>query len=165
MNHFCALLLLLATALPAARLPFTIEATEDASADFPGAPRIQSFSFAQWQGRWVFIGGRTAGYHSVGGGPAEFLREEANREVWVVDTTVKPARTYHVPVDRLPADLTPVKDQWTSTAQLYFQDGAKLYVAGGYGQDHAGKWITFPLISQVDLPRLIDGVMRGELPR
>jgi hypothetical protein len=150
--------------LVAGHLPFTVDASEDASSQFPGAPRIQSFSFAQWKGRWVFIGGRVAGYHSVGGGMAEFLRADANREVWVIDTTVKPARTYHVPLEKLPAALTPVKDQWASTAQLHYQDGAKLYICGGYGQDHEGAWVTFPLISQVDLPSLIEGVMHGRVP-
>ena len=155
--------LLLAT-LPVTKLPFTIDASEDARGEFPGAPRLQSFSFAQWKGRWVFIGGRAAGYHSVGGGPAEFLRTDANQDVWVVDTTTHPARTYHVPVASLPESLAPVKDQWTSTGQLYFQDGPKLYICGGYGQDHLGKWLTFPLVSQIDLPGLIDGVMEGRIP-
>jgi len=54
-------LALLAAALPSANLPFTVTATEDVSSQFPGAPGIQSFSFAQWKGRWVFIGGRIAG--------------------------------------------------------------------------------------------------------
>src|SRR5882724_11091262 len=80
-----------------ATIPFTIEASEDAANEFPGAPHLQSFSFAQWKGRWVFIGGRISGYHAVGGGSAEFLQADANREVWVIDTTLKPARTYHVP--------------------------------------------------------------------
>ena len=154
--------LLLAT-LPVTKLPFTIDATEDARSEFPDAPRLQSFSFAQWKGRWVFIGGRIAGYHSVGGGPAEFLRADANRDVWVVDTVVKPAKTYHVPIATLPETFAPVKDQWTSSGQLYFQDGPKLYICGGYGQDHRDKWVTFPLISQIDLPLLIEGVIGGRL--
>lgn len=150
--------------LPVTKLPFTINASEDARSEFPGAPRLQSFSFAQWKGRWVFIGGRAAGYHGVGGGPAEFLTTDANQDVWVVDTTVHPARTYHVPVASLPERLALVRDQWTSTGQLYFQDGPKLYICGGYGQDHLGKWQTFPLISQIDLPTLIDGVVERRIP-
>ena len=123
---------LLFAVFPTAKLPVTIDASEDARSEFPDAPRLQSFSFAQWKGRWVFVGGRIAGYHSVGGGPAEFLRADANREVWVVDTTVRPARTYHFAVAALPESLTPVKDQLTSTGQLYFQDRPKLYICGGY---------------------------------
>jgi hypothetical protein len=150
-------------ALAHAQLPFTIDAGEDAAAEFPGAPRVQSFSFAQWKGWWVIIGGRAAGYHSVGGGPAEFLRADANRQVWVIDTTVRPARTYHAPLDSLPANLNAVKDQWAATGQLHFQDGPKLYICGGYGQDHMGKWVTFPVISEVDLPQLIEAVTHGSL--
>jgi hypothetical protein len=146
------------------KLPFGIDASEDVSKDFPGAPHIQSFSFGQWEGRWVFIGGRIAGYHNAGGGPAEFLRRDANRDIWVVDTTVQPARTYHVPVMQLPETLAPVKDEWMSTGQLYYQDGSKLYIGGGYGEDRDGKWVTYPLISEVDLPELIESVMHGRAP-
>jgi len=154
--------LLLAAVLPG-NLPFAVDASEDASSQFPGAPRIQSFSFAQWEGRWVFLGGRKAGYHSVGGGAAEFLRSDANREVWVIDTTVTPARTYHASVDQLPESLAVVRSQWASTAQLYFQDGPELYIAGGYGEDGTGKWVTVPVISRVDLPQLIESVMHGKI--
>jgi hypothetical protein len=150
-------------ARPSTPAPFTIHASEDVAMDFPGAPRLQSFSFAQWKGRWVFIGGRISGYHAVGGGSAEFLRADANRDVWVIDTTVRPARTYHVPV-LLPQRLAAVQAQWTSTGQLYFQDGEALYICGGYGQDENGKWTTFDVISQVSLPSLVDGVIAGNIP-
>ena len=163
MLNLSALALLLAV-LPSAKLPFHIEAAEDAAAEFPGAPHVQSFAFGQWKGRWVFIGGRAAGYHNFGGGPAEFLRTDANRDVWVVDTTVRPAKTYHVAIATLPFALTPVKDEWTATGQLYYQDGSTLYIGGGYGEDHNGNWVTYPVISAVDLPQLIDGVMHGRLP-
>jgi hypothetical protein len=160
MKPFLISFLLFSTSLIAAyRPPFTVEAHKDASHDFPGVPQIQSFAFGQWQGRWVFIGGRIAGYHSVGGGSAEFLEKDANRDIWVVDSTVRPAKTYHLAVAQLPASLTPVKDQWTSAGLLYYHDSAKLYIAGGYGRDHDGKWVTFPILSQVDLPSLISAVM------
>jgi hypothetical protein len=145
-------------------LPFSIEATQDAADEFPGAPRLQSFSFAQWKGRWVFLGGRISGYHAVGGGSAEFLRPDANTDVWVVDTTVKPAHTYHVPAASLPPKLAVVAAQWASTGQLYFQDADQLYVCGGYGQEQNGKWSTFDVISRVNVPALVDGVMRGRIP-
>jgi hypothetical protein len=151
-------------ARPTTTLSFTVEAFENVAGEFPGAPRLQSFSFAQWKGRWVFIGGRVGGYHAVGGRSAEFLRADSNRDVWVVDTTVKPARTYHVAVDQLPPRLAAVSAQWTSTAQLYFQDGRHLYISGGYGQDENGKWTTFDVISRVSLPELVESVMHGRLP-
>jgi len=157
-------LLLTIAALLAPPPPFTIDATEDASASFPGAPHIQSFSFAQWQGRWVFIGGRITGYHALGGASADFPRAESNRDVWVIDTTVSPARSYHAPVSSLPASLQDVKDEWQSSGQFYYQDGASLYVGGGYGEDSTGHWLTFPLIAKIDLPKLIEGVIHGQIP-
>jgi hypothetical protein len=159
----CALLCLSLAVTAFAGTPFTIEASEDVSADFPGAPRLQSFSFAQWDGRWVFIGGRTAGYHAAGGATAEFLQKDANRDVWVVDTKVQPPKTYHIPLSTLPDSLAAVRNQWGATAQLYTQDGPALYIAGGYGQQQDGKWTTFPILSRVDLPRLIDGVIHGTI--
>ena len=145
-------------------VPFAVEATEDVASQFPGAPRLQSFSFAQWKGRWVFIGGRISGYHAVGGGSAEFLKGDANHDVWVVDTNTKPAQTYHVPVEQLTAKFAPVISQWASTGQLYFQDGDQFYVCGGYGLDPNGKWVTSDVVSRVNIPALIDGVMHGLIP-
>jgi hypothetical protein len=147
----------------AAELPLIIS-TENATAEFKGAPRIQSFAFGQWQGRWVFIGGRTAGYHAEGGAEAEFLRAQANAQVWVIDTTAQPAKTYCAPVSSLPDSLAAVRDQWMATAHLTYQDGPVLYLAGGYGQNRAGEWLTYALLSKVELPKLIDGVMNGTVP-
>ncbi len=152
------------SARPQAAVPFSVEATENVGGEFPRAPRLQSFSFAQWKGRWVFIGGRIGGYHAVGGGSAEFLQADSNREVWVVDTTVKPAQTYHAGVAQLPASLRLVGAQWASTGQLYFQDGEQLYICGGYGQALDNSWVTFDVISRVNLPALIQGVMNGRIP-
>jgi hypothetical protein len=144
--------------------PFAVEAIEDASAEFPDAPHLHSFAFAQWEGKWVFIGGRTNGYHAVGGGPADFMRAEANTAVWVVDTTVHPAKTYHVELKLLPATHAVIQDQWSAAASLWTQSADKLYIAGGYGQNAAGEWLTYPILSVVALPELIAGVVKGALP-
>ncbi len=146
-----------------AAVPFIVDASEDVTSEFPGAPRLQSFAFAQWKGRWIFIGGRTSGYHAVGGGSAEFMQADANREVWVIDTTVKPARTYHMAVGQLPPRLAAVRAQWTATGLLYFQDGEQLYICGGYGQDENGRWSTFDVVSRVSLPHFVQGVMQGRI--
>ena len=157
--------LFLAAALPAPQSSLVVEATEDVHSQFPGAPQIHSFAFADDHGRWVFIGGRSAaGYHSVGGGSADFLRADANREVWVVDTTVMPAKTYHASLDTLPSELADIKDQWSATGLAYSAGDGALYIAGGYGEDHHGNWATFPVMSRVELPKLIDGVMSGKIP-
>jgi hypothetical protein len=167
MRRTAAFILLLTASLANhayAAPPFTVEAVEDASPDFPGAPKLHSFAFAQWEGKWVFIGGRTNGYHSVGGGPAEFMRADANKDIFVVDTTVHPAKTYKYPVMGLPKRLGKVKEQWLAAAFAWVQVSDKLYIAGGYGQNEAGDWLTHPVLSVVSLPAFIDGVMKATLP-
>lgn len=159
---FLALGFLAAWAPVSGGVPFVIEAGEDVSPRFPGAPHLQSFAWAQWDGKWIFIAGRTGGYHGVGGAEADFPRKGANTKIWVVDPSgTGPARTYSLSVAVLPASLDAVKDQWTSSNVLFFQDHDTLYLAGGYGQNSQGAWVTYPILSSVHLPALIDGVMHG----
>jgi hypothetical protein len=143
-------------------VPFEIEAREDVSARFPGAPRLQSFAWAEWEGKWIFIAGRSGGYHGVGGAEADFPRAGANAKIWVVDPTGPgPARSFSFPLAALPATLDAVKDQWMSSNLLFVQDRGTLYLAGGYGQNARGEWVTYSLLSSVNLPALVEGVMRG----
>ncbi|MBV8843606.1 MAG: hypothetical protein JO307_12430 [Bryobacterales bacterium] len=140
-------------------LPFTIEAVENVSAHFPGAPKLQSFAWAQWDGKWIFIGGRTTGYHGVGAADADFPRAGSNDRIWVIDPSL--AKTYSFPLASLPSALTAVKDQWLSSNLLFFQDKSTLYLAGGYGANSNGKLVTYPVLSRVDLQALVKGVVAG----
>ncbi len=165
----CAILVMAATppGNPAAPAPFKVEATEDASADFPGVPRLQSFAWAQWDGKWILIAGRNGGYHGVGQGDVDFPRAKSNQEIWVIqppgaDPAKEPAKVYSFPIAELPASLNPIKDQWVATNLLHFQDKDTLYLVGGYGQNSAGDMVTFPLVSSVNLPALVAGVMRHQ---
>ena len=51
-----------------------------------------------------------------------------------------------------------------SSNLLFFQDHDTLYLAGGYGQDSQGNWVTYPILSSVHLPSLVEGVMRDRIP-
>lgn len=144
----------------AASLPFTIEAAENLTSHFPGAPKLQSFAWAQWDGKWIFIGGRTTGYHGVGTAEANFPRAGSNERIWVVDPAS--SQTYSFPVANLPGSLSMVKDQWVSSNLLFFQDKNTLYLAGGYGANSDGKLVTYPVLSSVDLPALVKGVMHEQ---
>jgi len=146
-----------------AGLPFTIEATENVAAQFSGAPKLHSFAWAQWDGKWIFIGGRTTGYHGVGAAEADFPRTGSNSNIWVIDPVSNgSAKTYSFPLGNLPPSLATVKDQWQSSNPLFFQDGATLYIAGGYGLNSAGQWVTYPVLSSVDLPSLVTGVIQAK---
>ena len=142
--------------------PFTIEATEDVSSRFPGAPHLQSFVWAQWDGKWIFISGRKAGYHGVGGKEADFPRSGANDKIWMIDPSgTGDARIWSIPLSSLSESLGGVKDQFLSSNVAYFQDRETLYLAGGYGQDSTGAWVTFPILSTVHLPTLVKAISEG----
>jgi hypothetical protein len=151
-----------ADCVAAGSLPFTINAAENVAAHFPGAPRLQSFAWAVWDGKWIFIGGRTTGYHGVGAAEADFPRAGSNQKIWVVDPAGGTARTYSFPVAQLPASLALVKDQWVSSNLLFFQDKATLYLAGGYGANSEGELVTYAILSSVDLPSLVESVIKGQ---
>ena len=140
--------------------PIRIEASEDVSADFAGTPRLQAFAWAQWEGKWIFIAGRTGGYHGVGQGDVDFPRSRANMRIWVVEPPASgPAKVYSFPVADLPASLGLVKDQWLSSNLLHFQDNDTLYLAGGYGENSSHELVTYSVVSSVNLPALVDGVI------
>ncbi len=155
----------LAASTPPHPVPFVIEASEDVSARFPGAPRLQSFAWAEWEGKWIFIAGRTTGYHGVGGQEADFPRSGANDRIWMIEPSATGnARTWSVPIEKLPASLGEVKDQWMSSNPEFFQDKDTLYLAGGYGQNAAGAWGTYPILSAVHLPTLVKAITeRGDV--
>ena len=147
----------------ASALPLSVEASEDVSADFIGAPRLQSFVSAQWDGKWIFIAGRTGGYHGVGQGDVDFPLTKANQRIWVIEPAASgPAKVFSFPVADLPPSLSAVKEQWVSTNLLHFQDKDTLYLVGGYGQNSAGEMVTYPLVSSVNLPALVQSVMNGK---
>jgi hypothetical protein len=142
---------------------FVVEASQDVSADFTSAPRLHSFVSAQWEGKWIFIGGRTGGYHGVGQGDVDFPRSRANLKIWVIEPPgLAPAKVYSIAVAELPDSLAAVKDQWVSTSLLHFQDKDTLYLAGGYGENSSGEMVTYPILSSVNLPALVRGVTKGK---
>jgi len=154
---------MLANAGTAGGGPIVVEASEDASAEFAGAPRLQSFAWAQWDGKWIFIAGRTGGYHGVGQGDVDFPRARANQRIWVIEPPSSGrAKVYSFAVADLPASLSTVKDQWLSSNLLHFQDNDTLYLAGGYGENSKGDLVTYPVISSVSLPALVNGVIHGK---
>jgi len=146
-------------------VPIVVEASENIAQGFPGVPALQSFVSASWRGKWILIGGRTNGYHGSGGKDTDFERAQANKKIWVIDnTTESQQRVYSFPVSSLPNSLARVKDQWMSSNLLHYQDGDTLYIAGGYGENSHHEWVTYPILSAVSLPSLVDRVMNGRTP-
>ena len=137
-------------------LPFTLDMEEVTQDELPG---LHSGAFAQWDGWWVVIGGRIGGLHGffpITG----FPENEANTTIWLINP--ENGDLHNFPIDVL---TVPFPDQLKSTNPQYVQDGDKLFICGGYGKEAAsGNFVTFPILTAVQLPQLVSALISGANP-
>jgi hypothetical protein len=134
--------------------PFTLEFE---AVNIPSAPNVHSFVFAQSNGKWLIIGGRTNGLH--GFTPATgFPSATQNKNAFVIDPG-----TNQVWSRLLETDLSNViADPLRSTNQQSVQVGNNLYVTGGYGLNNtSGQLSTFSVLSVIDVDGMINAVISG----
>lgn len=137
-----------------AQLSYSIELEEFS---LQGTPTLHSFSFAQWEGKWVFVGGRTNGLHGFTPLTA-FPRPFANKYIYVVDTLTGQVWSRDIFLD-LPSNIA---DPLRSTNMQHVQVGSKLYVNGGYGIDTSvNNFRTFWNFTELDLPGIINSITSG----
>ncbi|MFZ1323065.1 MAG: T9SS type A sorting domain-containing protein [Ignavibacteria bacterium] len=123
----------------------------------PNAPAIHSFAFAESNGRWLFIGGRTNGLHGFNA-VNSFPKQFSNIYIYVVDPLTNLTYSRSIFTD-LPFAFA---DQLRSANMQSFQDGNKLCFIGGYGYDStANGLITFPSLKVFDIEETINAVMNG----
>ena len=122
----------------------------------PALPGLHSFAAAQYDGKWVLIGGRTDGLHQRQPNTS-FLSINSNTKIFVVDPLTK--NVWSALVTSLPVNLS---DQLQSTNMLFCADSSKLYIAGGYGYSvAAADHKTYASLVVIDLPGLIQAVISG----
>lgn len=140
-----------AIAPPVKAQSFTLELEE---MPFPDMPGLHSGAFTKFEGKWVFIGGRINGLHGFLP-PLAFPEYGENNDIWVVDYATQ--EVWSAPVDSLPDEI---REPITSTNMEFYREDSTLYMIGGYGwQDTLGNFITFPTLTAIDLPGLIQAVM------
>jgi len=122
-----------------------------------GLPGLQSFAWAQHQGRWLLIGGRKDGLHRRQ--PfAAFEPEGANDRLFVVDPATD--KVWSADLKGLP---TPVAEQLYSTNIQFYQDGNTLYLIGGYGFSWSREaFASYPSLTAVDVPGLMNAIVNGK---
>lgn len=138
-----------------ASIPFQLTLTEVPNSTLPG---LHSFSSASHSGKWLLIGGRTAGLHGFGNGTNNFPRSTANTNIYVVD----PAANRVLGTTNLMAALAKypeIAGPLTASNPEFVQVGTHLYVVGGYGKDlTTGTMTTFGTLIEIDVPGLITAV-------
>ncbi|MBP6334381.1 MAG: T9SS type A sorting domain-containing protein [Bacteroidia bacterium] len=121
-----------------------------------GLGGIQSYAWAQHDGKWLIIGGRLDGLHRRQ--PfAAFDDAGNNTQLIVVDPVA--GQKWSAPLSSLPVS---VQEQFSSTNMEFYQQGDYLYLAGGYGYsatsvDH----ITYPNLSVIKISAVINAIIGG----
>lgn len=134
--------------------PYTIELER---IYIPGSPAIHSFSFAESNGKWLFIGGRTNGLHGFNGADA-FPKQYSNIKMFVVDPVSNQTFSENIFANFNFIAADPLR----STNMQYFQDGNKLYMIGGYGYDSTSNSLkTFPTLTVFDVAETIQAIING----
>jgi len=135
--------------------PYTIEISP---IEIQGLPGFHSFAYAQHEGKWLIIGGRRDGLHARQPN-ASFPANSNNTEIFVIDVASK--KFWSASVDPLPINL---KEQLQTTNMNFYQDGVTLYFIGGYAFSASReKHITFPYITRVDVPGLMDAIINNKI--
>lgn len=120
----------------------------------PGLPGLHSFAAATHAGKWLLIGGRRDGMHQKFNG---FTTSAANQQVYVV--APETGEVWQRGLSELPDTL---REQLHSTNMEFFQQGETLLFVGGYGRSEvAQNHITYPYLTLVNVPGLMDAVVGG----
>lgn len=119
----------------------------------PNVPAVHSFAWAEHNGEWLVLGGRTDGLHQRQ--PfAAFLAADNNTTAHVVDPVN--GQVWSAPLSGLPAAQY---EQLQSTNMEFLQRDTVLYMIGGYGfSSTANDHITHAAITAANVPALIAAI-------
>lgn len=138
-----------------AQSPFKYAVKID-SIQISGLPGIHSFAFAEHEGKWLIIGGRTDGLHPRQ--PfASFPESENNTEIYVID--IENQQVWSAGVNSLPTSLN---EQLQSSNMNFYQDADTLVLIGGYCYSlSAATHKTFPYLTTINVSGLINAVVNN----
>jgi hypothetical protein len=126
-------------------------------------PTLHSYVAAQYEGKWIMLGGRTNGLHGFENSPViNFPEQYQNRDVWVIDPVTHQSwsRSLEDPSSGLNVNQIAAL---TSTNQQFTQIDDRLYITGGYGIPGSGSgFTTFNTLSAIDLDGLVDWVVNAQ---
>ncbi|HEV8051025.1 MAG TPA: hypothetical protein VGP47_00910 [Parachlamydiaceae bacterium] len=140
-------------------LPFQIK-VELAGFTLPNG--IHSYAQSTFDGKWLFIAGRTNGMHSFLPGDNNFPPSAQNQVIYVVDPVTQ--TVYSKSLTDPKAGLTAKQiDLLSVTNPQFYTLNCTLYMTGGYGVDsETGLFSTKDALSAINVPRLMQWVMNPD---
>lgn len=116
-------------------------------------PGLQSYAWADYNGYWILIGGRTDGLH-LRQPNQSFAAAGKNTMIYAINTS-----TWQVTSISNTSLPTAIKEQIESTNMQFVQRNDKLILTGGYGYaPSAADHITHPQLTVIDLPLLLSAI-------
>lgn len=142
---------------PSLDLPFKL-VVEAAAQQPQGMPGIHSAAFGESGGKWLFVGGRVNGFHTMFGPDRLFPQKTANDKLWVVDHAA--GLTYNLPIPT----TWDLRDNLMANNMGYVQVGDLLYFVGGYGSQTAtgSSNYTYNTCIGINVPEMIEAVVHGD---
>lgn len=135
--------------------PFHFEVVESSNAMTLG---VQSFAAGHSGTKWMFVGGRTNGFHLTFSTTRTFPTKYSNENFVVYDVSTNSTSTLAIP--------DAYKIRLRATNMEYYQDGDILYCVGGYGsncpEDNNNCYITMPYITAINVPNAIAATESGD---
>jgi hypothetical protein len=125
--------------------------------DFPELGGLQSYAYGQANGKILLIGGRLDGLHRRQ--PFASFDVAGNNNQLIVFDPVSHQK-WSTSLSALSQEL---QEQLSSTNMEFHQSGDYLYLVGGYGYDNASAArMTFPYLTAIHVPQLIDAILNNE---
>ncbi len=154
MKKFLFAVLVFAFHTSIAQQPFSVSLTPSV---ISAIPAIHSNVFAEWNGKWIFLGGRRDGLHNFQGGMG-FQKYMRNDSLFVVDPVADVQW-----VSALTTLPDYVRESISSSNAEFYQSDSMLYIVGGYGRcDSLFANITFPTLTAINLNTLLNNVLAGD---
>jgi len=123
-----------------------------------GMPGLHSAAFGESNGKWLFIGGRTNGFHTMFGPDRQFPQSTANDKIWVIDQSAGTATNLEIPMEWA------LRDNLMANNMGYVQVDELLYFVGGYGSqsDTGPSNYTYNTCIGINVPAMIAAVESGD---
>jgi len=114
-------------------------------------PSLHSYAHAQWDGKWLILGGQTS---------EDWEYSHANLEIYVVDPAAK--QIWTMPSEYLQGVVQSV-EQLTSCFAQFYQEDDYLYMLGGYGySSEIEGYYAFPYLSIINVKEVIQRVIEKD---
>jgi hypothetical protein len=118
---------------------------------------LHSFAYAQYNNKWLIIGGRKDGMHARQPFNA-FPSANNNTTMYVVDINTN--QVWSSSVNILPISIA---EQLQSSNMNFIQHEDTLYVIGGYAYSNTeADHITFPYLTTIKISETIQAIIQGQ---